>query len=390
MMWLLTNDIGETLAKMRESGHIFSAADMDRVDAAESRNAPTTVGSTAVIPIEGVLTQKRDMFAALFGGGNTLYPDIAKAAIDADSDPLVDDIVFEFGTVPGGTIDGLFDAMAAIKNIRKPTVSRVRGMAASAGYALAVQADDVIAANDVTQFGSVGIVRSFRVDSNIVEVTSTDAPDKRPDVTTEEGLEAARRPLDAIHVKLVEAIATGRRTSAKNVNENYGRGAIVIASDAIEEGMIDSIGIAKTQTQTTANIGGEEVTAMMTLAEFKAQHPALYDEAVAVGVEKGIVQERDNVTAHAIYGRASGDMETALEAIEKGTPLTETVKAKYAVAGWNKRDIENRDNEQPPVIDGTAPSDSEGPDLGDQMVAAMQATSDDHVNLDEMFPEGGE
>jgi ClpP class serine protease len=389
-MWLLTDEVGSILAKKRELGEVFGSEAIAYVEAAESRNAPTTVGSTAVIPIEGVLTQRRDMFAALFGGGNTLYPDIIKAAVAADSDPLVEDVVFEFGTVPGGTIDGLFDAMAAIKNIRKPTTSRVRGMAASAGFALAVQSDDVIAANDVTQFGSVGIVRSFRVDSDIVEVTSTDAPDKRPDVTTEEGLEAARRPLDAIHEKFVEAIATGRRTSSKNVNENYGRGAIVIASDAIEEGMIDSIGIAKTQTQTTAQTGGEEVAEMKNLVEFKAQHPALYAEAVALGVEKGIAQERDSACAHAIYGRASGDMETALEAIEKGTPLTETIKAKYAVAGWNKRDIKDHDDEQPPTIDGTAGGDTGGPDLGDQMVAAMQAIDDDHVNLDDEFPSGGE
>jgi ClpP class serine protease len=389
-MWLLTKEIGDILAEKRNSGEIFGADAVAYVEASEARNAPTTVGSTAVIPIEGVLTQRRDMFAALFGGGNTLYPDITKAAIAADSDPLVEDVVFEFGTVPGGTIDGLFDAMAAIKNIRKPTTSRVRGMAASAGFALAVQSDDVIAANDVTQFGSVGIVRSFRVDSDIVEVTSTDAPDKRPDVTTEEGIEAARRPLDAIHEKFVEAIAEGRRTSAKNVNENYGRGAIVIASDAIEEGMIDSIGIAKTQTQTTANTGGEEVTAMENLAEFKAQHPALFAEAVAVGVEQGIDQERDRVNAHAILGKASGDMETALTAIENGDVMTQTLQAKYMAAGFNKRDIAARDDEQAQAVDGTASSDAEGPDLGDQMVAAMQATSDDHVNLDEMFPEGGE
>jgi ClpP class serine protease len=371
MTWLLTDAIGSMLAERRASGHVFDAQAIAYIDASEAKNKPSTAGTSSIIPIEGVLTQKRDFFAAWFGGGNTLYPDITKAIVTGEADPLVSEHVLAVGTSPGGSIDGLFDTMAAIKAAKKPVRAIVRGMAASATFALVSQADEVIASNDVTQFGSVGIVSTFRVSENLVDVTSTKAPEKRPDVTTKEGIETARKPLDAIHDKFVEAIANGRGTTSANVNENYGRGAIVIASDAVKQGMIDSIGIANTQTQTTAKTGGEEVTGMKNLEELKAQHPALYAEAVAVGV----AQERDKVQAHAIYGAASGDYEGALKNIKDGVELTATVRAEYETKGWNKRAVEARQEEQPPPLDGTVPSDSAA-DVQDQAMALI-ANDDD-------------
>jgi ClpP class serine protease len=360
------------LAERRASGHVFDAQAIAYIDASEAKNKPSTAGTSSIIPIEGVLTQKRDLFAAWFGGGNTLYPDITKAIVTGETDPLVSEHVLAVGTSPGGSIDGLFDTMAAIKAAKKPVRAIVRGMAASATFALVSQADEVIASNDVTQFGSVGIVSTFRVLENLVDVTSTKAPEKRPDVTTKEGIETARKPLDAIHDKFVEAIAKGRGTTSANVNENYGRGAIVIASDAVKQGMIDSIGIADTQTQNTANTGGEEVEARMkTLEDFRAQHPALYAEAVQVGID----QERDKVKAHAIYGAASGDYEGALKNIKDGVELTATVRAEYETKGWNKLAVEARQEEQPPPLDGTVPSDSAA-DVQDQAMALI-ANDDD-------------
>jgi ClpP class serine protease len=90
-------------------------------------------------------------------------------------------------------------------------------------------------------FGSIGIAASFLVDESIVEIASTEAPKKRPDVSTAEGKAIVREELDAIHEVFVEAIARGRSTTTTNVNRNFGRGAIVLARDAKRAGMIDSI-----------------------------------------------------------------------------------------------------------------------------------------------------
>jgi len=374
MTWLLERSTGEVLASRKASGHIFSIEAVEHIEAIEAKLKPSIRGSSAIIPIEGVLTRKRDYFAAWFGGGNTLYTDITNAVVQADADPLVDNIIFDVGTSPGGNIDGLFSTMKAIKSAKKPTKAIVRGMAASATYALVSQADEVIAENRVTLLGSVGVMKTFHVDENIVDVSSTKAPEKRPDVTTKEGLAAARKPLDAIHDELVSVIAKGRDTTTSKVNENFGRGAIVIAADAIKYGMIDKIGISKTATKSTAQSGGK--VRGMNLQEFKASHPAAYAAAVNDGVE----QERDRVSAHAILGEASGDMETALKAIKDGSQMTAAIDATYKAAAMKRDQIAARQSEEVPPVASATPKD--GPDLQDQMLALMNAEGADSINLD--------
>jgi len=200
-------------------------------------------------------------------------------------------------------------------------------------------------------------------------VTSTEAPEKRPDVTTEKGIKDARKPLDAIHKEFVKEIAKGRETTADEVNENYGRGAIVIAADAIKKGMIDKIGISnfKQPIKETASDGGEEVS-MKTLAEFKAAHPALYIEAVAVGKAEGKAETMDLVQTHAHWGRESGALEMALDAIEKGTPMTGLIEAKYKTATIKKTQLDAREDENPPDFDGGVGDDDK--DKGDPITVA--------------------
>jgi len=76
----------------------------------------------------------------------------------------------------------------------------------------------------------------------------------------------------------------------------------------------------------------------MDLNELKAKHPDLFEKVYNMGV----TAERDRVSAHLIMGSASGEMETAKKAIEDGLGMTETIKAKYAVAALNKQDINAR------------------------------------------------
>lgn len=74
----------------------------------------------------------------------------------------------------------------------------------------------------------------------------------------------------------------------------------------------------------------------MTLEELKAQHPAVYNAAVAEGTK----QERDRVCAHLTLGEQSGDRKTAQEAIESGDGLTASIHAKYIAASWARRDVD--------------------------------------------------
>lgn len=73
----------------------------------------------------------------------------------------------------------------------------------------------------------------------------------------------------------------------------------------------------------------------MNLQELKAQHPDTYAAAVA----EGVAQEKDRVSAHLTMGEASGDLKTAIEAVEKGDALTASYQAKYMAAGMKNGQI---------------------------------------------------
>ncbi len=77
----------------------------------------------------------------------------------------------------------------------------------------------------------------------------------------------------------------------------------------------------------------------MDLNELKVTHP----EAYAAARAEGVTEERDRVEAHLTMGTSSGDMKTALEAIESGEGMTAKLQAKYMSAGMNRADMNARE-----------------------------------------------
>lgn len=350
-MWLLEPSVLARLnldmaAYKPAAGECVKAAPVEALSLSDS-------GRTAVIPVHGILTKQADPLISFFFGANTAYDDIIAQVAMADNDPKVTNVIFDIDS-PGGNIDGMFEAMAAIGSLTKPSAVNARN-ANSAAYALAATAGNITAANPGSTFGSIGIVASIAVTDDVVTLTSTDAPDKRPDPTTEEGKAAIVRHLDAVSDLFVSGIAEGRGVSPDAVKQGFGRGATLLAGEAKERGMID--GIAGTglrvvrETQASASGGSEE--GKMTLEELKAQHPALYQAVVELGVK----QERDRVCAHLqggeMSGAAAGGLKIALEAIRAGGDLTQTASMQYLTAAHNKRDIEARNEDDDAVTEAT-------------------------------------
>jgi ClpP class serine protease len=192
------------------------------------------------IAINGILTKHRDPLLAMFGGGNTAYADIIAAVASAQRDPAVSSIELDVAS-PGGSIEGLFDCLTALETSTKPVTLARCSMACSAAYALAATARKIEATNVAASFGSVGVAMSLYVDPDVVNIASTNAPNKRPDVTTAEGKASIRSFLDDVHALFVESVARGRKTTAARVNADFGRGGIVLARAAKSKGMIDAL-----------------------------------------------------------------------------------------------------------------------------------------------------
>jgi len=87
--------------------------------------------------------------------GMTDYDDIAEQVADADANPNISSILLHIDS-PGGTITGLPELAAKLRNVSKPLVAYTEGTAASAAYWIASQADSVLL-SESAEVGSVGV-----------------------------------------------------------------------------------------------------------------------------------------------------------------------------------------------------------------------------------------
>lgn len=112
----------------------------------------------------------------------------------------------------------------------------------------------------------------------------------------------------------------------------------------------------------------------MNLEELKAKHPELFAQAVKIGADS----ERDRVMAHLTMGKSSGDMNTAVKAIEDGTELTASLQAQYMTAAMNKGDRRAReedDAEASTTVDGSAGAEGNKGE-GDATAVALEVCNE--------------
>lgn len=402
-MWLLKTEVLQAMREARRLGYEPTAHErrefavaVHEAYAKDTKAGPRNLrvaGQTAQIDVDGVLTEKPDCFALLFGGGNTTYASIREALAAADADPNVESIVLNVSS-PGGHVTGLFETLAALQSTKKP-ISSIASLAASAAYAIVAVAGPVRPTTPASQFGSIGVAASIGLDEDVIDIASTEAPNKRPDVTTDEGRAVVIEELDAIHAIFADAIAsgrsasTGKEISVEQVNSDFGRGSVLLAGEAKKRGMIDALppqqsrarkpsqaAAAEFDSETTADSGDPEKETSMSLTkeQLKTQHPELFAAVAA----DAVALERDRVGAHLTAGEASGDMKTAIAAVRNGDAMTQTLMSQYMMAGLNRNDRATRQQETDTAgkaADGAqtvaAGSEHVAGDLGDQVWAAF-------------------
>lgn len=238
------------LALLAEDGHQARIeASMQAVAAVGTRlegaRLSTLRGDTAVIPVIGPIFPRVTMVNASAGGTglDAIMADLRVAL----ASPSVERIVMVFDT-PGGVVSGLGEAAESIRASSKPITAYVTGVAASAGYWLASQSGEIVA-DRAALLGNIGVVASLSHQEapgqdgrRTYEIVSSNAPNKRPDPTTEEGRAALQELVDAIERVFMTDVARGRKVTLATVRAEYGRGATVAAARAVELGMADRIG----------------------------------------------------------------------------------------------------------------------------------------------------
>lgn len=282
--WLVDADtLGELRAAQRLEPTAAQHAEYAALLAAYGNGgAPrgfSVAGDTAQINVSGLLVQRPSLVALIMGLGFTCYSDITNALAAAAADPAIKRVSMAVNS-PGGEVGGLFDCLAALESFGKP-IDVTAGQACSAAFALAAAAGPITATNAAAMFGSVGIAASFTIDDGVVDVTSSAAPNKRPDVQTDEGRAVVRAELDALHQLFADSIARGRGTTVATVNRDFGKGGTLLAKQARDAGMIDGIAAqprarrASTSTGSSAAAPGSQLErAQAMLAELEQQPSA--------------------------------------------------------------------------------------------------------------------
>ena len=237
---------------------------------------------TAIIPIDGPIFPKANLFSSISGATSLdVIAQDFQAAIDNDD---IDNIVLKIDS-PGGSVVGVDEMHSLIANSPKKVISHVTGMAASAAYWFA-SASDEISISPVSMVGSIGVVHVHHTgeDDNTIEFVSSVSPRKRLDPETDEGKTAIMDEVNDIAEVFVSNVAEGRNTSPEDVKQNFGKGGMLIGQAALDAGMVDRVGtfeelMASLSGQTTSSDGDYS----MDKKELKAEHRKVYDAVLEEG-----------------------------------------------------------------------------------------------------------
>lgn len=336
------------------------------------------VDGVAVLPINGVLGKRANLFTQVSGMASTeiLGRDF-KAALN---DPQVSGIVLSIDS-PGGTVDGtqtLADIVASARGV-KPVVTLAGGTMASAAYWIGAEAVEIYISSGTDQVGSIGVVSGHR------DISAAEAMQgiKTTEITagqykrvasqyaplSESGRASIQDTVDYLYSVFVSAVAKARGVSEDKVLQDMADGRVFIGQQAIAAGLVDGVStlegaIARVRqlaagaaaTQTTLKAEGET----MDRESILAAHPELAEAFRA----EGATAERARilgVEAQTMPGHEA--LITALKADGTTSPaeaamqvLTAEKTKLGAMAGRLSADAPN------PVIHATAPAEQSAGD----------------------------
>lgn len=278
------------------------------------------IDGVALLPIEGVMAKKMNLFSQISGGTSTQI--IRNQLLEAINDPTVHSVILTIDT-PGGTVDGtqmLADAIREAGTI-KPVVSLASGCMCSAGYWAGSAASKIYISDLTTAVGSIGVVTSHVDVSRSEEARGI----KTTEITagkykriasqysplTADGLNSIQEQLNYIYSIFVDSVATNRGVSTEKVLADMADGRVFVGQQAIDAGLVDGVSTVdalisqlnadrpKSHAKSTQRAGAahssinRQGNTMPTAEQLAAEHP----EAAATLRAEGASAERDRIKA---------------------------------------------------------------------------------------------
>lgn len=209
------------------------------------------VNDVAIIPVNGVIARRLNLFQAISGGCSTEL--VGKQIRQAANDDAVRAIVLDIDS-PGGAVFGLNDLAGTIASVReagKPVVAHTSELMCSAAYWIGSAAEEMICTADA-QVGSIGVAamhfdyserdRKEGVRRTVLYAGHYKrlASDEKP--LSEEGREYLQERVDHYYSLFVDAVARHRGISAEEVLEKLADGSTHIGHEALKRGFVHSVG----------------------------------------------------------------------------------------------------------------------------------------------------
>lgn len=227
----------------------------------------------ALIPVTGPLFPRANLFMQISGAYSVemLAQDLAATETNPDVKATV--LVIDS---PGGHTTMINEFANQIDAYSKPIVAYVVGQAASAAYWLASAADKIVMDSSAL-VGSIGVVAAFAAnDSKTIEIVSSNAPDKRPDIATDGGRAVIQTIVDDMEAVFIDAVSGFRGMSRDQILAL--RGGVAVGAKAVTMGFADEIG----SLESVINFLNQQESPM-DLQQLKANHPEVYQAAFAEG-----------------------------------------------------------------------------------------------------------
>ncbi|MDR2902501.1 MAG: S49 family peptidase [Lactobacillales bacterium] len=203
--------------------------------------AVTIRDGVAIIPIHGPLFRYANLFSMICGA--TSYEMLARDFTKAMSNPNVHSILFDIDS-PGGEVNGCSELADMIFQARgqKNIVAYASGSCCSGAYWIGSSCDKIII-SDTAMLGSIGVVALYRKeeDEDEIEIVSSQSPNKRPSVSTDEGRSRIQARIDETAEVFINKVARNRNISPKQVVENFGGGDCYVGASAVKVGLADGI-----------------------------------------------------------------------------------------------------------------------------------------------------
>jgi ClpP class serine protease len=213
-----------------EDGHVerhFEAIAVMGERVAGTRSAAIRDGVGA-LPIFGPILPRAAMMNP--SGGGAVALDLLAADFRAlQADTAVRKILLVVDS-PGGVTTDIAQFARLVAQSTKPVVAHVTGMGCSAAYWIISQASE-ISMDATAMVGSIGVMMGGSVQETPdqagrrdVAIVSKSAPNKRPDLTSEDGRAVVQTMIDAIEDVFIGAVARGRGVTEAIVRSDFGQG----------------------------------------------------------------------------------------------------------------------------------------------------------------------